>query len=71
MDKFVHFQTNAGNGCAHVVKLNIKFIESISRLPNDHAEIVMASGQRLESFDNYFDVIEWLTGEEIGLSIEE
>lgn len=71
MDKFVHFQTNAGNGCANVVKLNIKFIESISRLPNNRAEIIMASGQRLESFDDYFEVINWLTGEEIGLYIEE
>lgn len=70
MDKFVHFRTDAGNGCAHVIKLNIGFIESISKLSNRRAEIVMVSGQQLVSFDDYEDVIRWLV-DEVGISIEE
>lgn len=69
MEKFVHFRTNAGNGCVHVVKLNIGFIESISKLPNRCAEIIMASGQHWESFDDYDDVIEWLSEQE-GITVE-
>lgn len=70
MEKFVHFRTDAGNGCAHIVKLNLGFIESISKLSNRRAEIVMASGRQFVSFDDYEDVINWLVGEE-GVSIEE
>lgn len=70
MDKFVHFRANAGNGCAHIVKLNVGFIESLSKLPTGRAEIVMVSGKRWESFDDYEDVIRWLV-DEVGISIEE